>query len=49
MVYSSPKAEQLREILTKYKGDRGKTAAELGIRKTTLWRRIKKYGLEEEV
>ncbi|MBR1709589.1 MAG: hypothetical protein IJ719_12285, partial [Clostridia bacterium] len=29
-------------------GNREKTAAELGISKTTLWRRMKKYGIDRE-
>jgi len=34
------------DILRKNNWDRGKAAAELGIHKTTLWRKIKKLGLE---
>ena len=48
VVYRSPEAEQIKEMLCKHKGDRGKTADELGISKTTLWRRMKKYGLKAE-
>lgn len=47
VLYSSPEAEQIQDVLTKYNGDRTKTADELGISKTTLWRRMKKYGLND--
>jgi len=33
------------QTLTKHKGHRGKTAEELGIDKSTLWRKMKKYNL----
>lgn len=48
VVYRSPEAEQIQKILSKYHGDRSQTAAELGISKTTLWRRMKKYGLKDD-
>lgn len=35
----------IRRALEKFGGNREKTAAELGISKATLWRRMKKYGL----
>lgn len=38
-------AEKILETLEKHKGHRGKTAAELGIDKATLWRKMKKLGL----
>ena len=34
------------ELLEKYHGNRNAVAAELGISTTTLWRRMKKYGIE---
>jgi len=37
--------EVIEKILKKYDGNRIKTAQELGIDRTTLWRKIKKYGL----
>ena len=49
VVYSSPEAERVKAILKKHHGNRENTAAELGISKTTLWRRMKKYGLKEEL
>lgn len=37
--------EQLSALLEKYHGNRSLMAAELGVSKTTLWRRLKQYGL----
>ncbi|MDO9566395.1 MAG: sigma 54-interacting transcriptional regulator [Candidatus Desulfaltia sp.] len=41
-------AELIKQTLQKYYGHRGWTARELGIHKTTLWRKMKKYGLEHK-
>ena len=41
-------AETIRKILLKYDGNRLKTAQELDIDRTTLWRKMKKYGLMAE-
>ena len=38
-------AAKIIETLRKHGGNRRKTAFELGINKTTLWRKIKKYGI----
>jgi PAS domain S-box-containing protein len=38
-------AELIERTLKTYSGNRIKTARELGLDRTTLWRRIKKYGL----
>jgi len=38
-------ADVIREILITYNGDRQKAAEALGIHKTTLWRKMKKYGI----
>lgn len=38
-------ALRIARTLVKYAGNREKTAAELGISKPTLWRRMKKYGI----
>jgi len=39
--------EQLiRTVLKKHAGHRGKTAKELGIHPTTLWRKMKRYGID---
>lgn len=39
--------QQIRRTLIRYGGSREKTAAELGISKATLWRKMKKYGIAE--
>lgn len=41
----APEARQIMEALRRNGGNRIKTAAELGISKTTLWRRMQKYGI----
>ncbi|MCR4745698.1 MAG: PrpR N-terminal domain-containing protein [Lachnospiraceae bacterium] len=46
VVYKDPEAIRLREILDKYRGNRSEAAKELGISMTTLWRKMKKYGVE---
>lgn len=46
LVYQSPEGEALRDLLDKYHGNRNQVAKELGISTTTLWRRMKKYGIE---
>ncbi|MCZ7615842.1 MAG: hypothetical protein M5T52_20395 [Ignavibacteriaceae bacterium] len=35
----------IQSTLRKYNGNRSQTATELGINKTTLWRKMKKYKL----
>ncbi len=42
---SDPYEKLLKETLLKHSGNRNDTAAELGISLTTLWRKMKKYGL----
>jgi len=37
---------KLRELLEQYHGNRVQVAEALGISTTTLWRRMKKYGIE---
>jgi transcriptional regulator of acetoin/glycerol metabolism len=39
----SAEADIILNILTKHKGNRIKTAAELGVDKSTLWRKMKKH------
>ena len=39
-------AQIIIETLHKYRGHRGKTANELGIDKSTLWRKMKKHGIQ---
>lgn len=41
-----PKALEISQMLKRYRGNREKVSAELGISKTTLWRYMKKYGIE---
>lgn len=48
VVYQNQEAVELGALLEKYHGNRGMVAKELGISTTTLWRRIKKYGIEPE-
>lgn len=46
VVVEDPKALKISQLLSQYGGSREKVAAELGISKTTLWRYMKKYGIE---
>lgn len=46
--FAQAEAELIEKTLKKYGGDRAKTANELGIGRTTLWRKIRKYGLTQE-
>lgn len=46
IVYKTPEAERLEEILKACHGSRKLAAEELGISTTTLWRKMKKYGIE---
>ncbi len=39
-------ADAIRQTLRKFQGHRGHTAAALGIDKSTLWRKMKRYGIE---
>jgi len=41
----SAEAELIQKTLEKHKGSRLATAKELGVNRSTLWRKIKKYGL----
>ena len=43
------KAAELMALLKRHHGSREKAAAELGISKTTLWRRMKKYGIDRDL
>lgn len=45
----NPKAEELMALLNRCHGSREKAAAELGISKTTLWRRMRKYGITKDL
>ena len=46
VVYRAPQADQIDALLEKYHGNRSRAAEELGISTTTLWRKMKKYGIE---
>lgn len=48
VLYREPKAAEIAALLQQYKGSRTKTAAALGVSKTTLWRYLKKYNLSSE-
>lgn len=43
----SPEAKNILEVLRRHKGHRGRSAKALGINRSTLWRKIKRYGLEK--
>ena len=45
VVYKDQKAVEIAELLRQHNGNREKVAGALGISKTTLWRRMKKYGI----
>lgn len=47
IIYQSPEGEQICELLQKHFGNRKAVADQLGISTTTLWRRMKKYGIEK--
>jgi PAS domain S-box-containing protein len=38
-------AETIRSVLAKHFGNRNRTAAELGVSRNTLWRKMKKFGI----
>ena len=44
----SPEAAVLVRLMAQYDGNRELIAKRLGISKTTLWRRLKKLGIEED-
>ena len=46
LVYRSQETDELEELLERFHGNRKLVAEELGISTTTLWRRMKKYGIE---
>ena len=48
MVVHSEEAAQLIEALEKHGGSRSLAAEALGVSKTTLWRRMKKFGIAEK-
>ena len=46
IVYREKEADEIDRLLEKYHGSRSAVAKELGISTTTLWRKMKKYGIE---
>ena len=46
LVYRSQETDELEKLLERFHGNRKLVAEELGISTTTLWRRMKKYGIE---
>lgn len=46
VIYQSPEGLELSRLLEKFHGNRTQVAKELGISTTTLWRHMKKYGIE---
>ena len=48
VVYRDEKAVEIEALLRQYGGSRQKVADALGVSKTTLWRYIKKYGIEND-
>lgn len=46
VVYKDPKSARISELLQKHSGSRTAVANEMGISTTTLWRYMKKYGIE---
>lgn len=47
VVVSDREAAMILQALEKHRGNRAAAALELGMSKTTLWRRMKKYGVQE--
>ena len=45
VIYQHPEAAELQTLLEKYRGNRSAVAKDMGISTTTLWRRMKKYGI----
>lgn len=48
VIFRDEKAVRIEELLKKHSGSRQKVAEELGVSKTTLWRYMKKYGVEKD-
>ena len=46
--YAGSEADLIAQLLSQYDGNRSRVASALGISTTTLWRKIKKYGLKDE-
>ncbi|MDF2802482.1 MAG: domain S-box protein [Anaerocolumna sp.] len=48
VIHQDPEAAHIAEVLRKHNGNRTKTAEELDMSKTTLWRYMKKYGISNK-
>ena len=48
VLFKDEKALKISELLKQYNGNRQKVADALGISKTTLWRYIRKYGIDKD-
>lgn len=48
VLYKDQKAVEIAALLKKHHGNRQQVAAELGVSKTTLWRYLKKYGIDPD-
>ena len=48
VVYKDRKGEQIARLLRDHHGNRQKVADALGVSKTTLWRYMKKYGIDKD-
>lgn len=49
IVYKAPEAARISEVLDKNGGNRTVAAKELGMSKTTLWRKIKKFNISDKI
>ncbi len=47
VIYKSPEAERISDLIARHGGNRSAVAKDLNISTTTLWRRMKKYGIME--
>lgn len=48
VLFKDQKAVEITQLLRKYGGNREKVSQALGVSKTTLWRYMKKYGIEAD-
>ena len=48
VIYNNPEAVKIGELMEECKGNRTLVAEKMGISTTTLWRRIKKYGIAQK-
>lgn len=48
VIYKDERAVKITELLRRYNGNRQKVADALGVSKTTLWRYMKKFGIDKD-